>query len=623
MASITQLDLGTVAGDGTGEGLRDGGVKINANFTALNTELLSTTALATGAVQTVNAGELAFLDESELPGTTADFRGTGAETLQAAFAAVAAGAGADADALQGVPLDATVGSPSDGDILVFRALGSDWVLEAKPAGSSPNVNDLGDVTITAVSNNELLAFDIGTGEWVNQTAAEAGLQVLLAAAGVTVRSSGALSFDGGTVGQVWTVDAAGDVSFVDASLHTHELADITDAGDLAGLNTVGTAQIDAGSVTAAKIEDQAGVTPGSYTNADITVTQEGIISAVASGTSGGGLTTATDSNTLLAVGAAANTHKILDSASAITLALDPEATVGTKQAFTPGGAGAVTIEAGSVLQYTTGAFGTGDTPDVGDTVTGDTSGASGVIIAIEIDTGTFAGGDAAGTILIGAITSGPFQAENLSFTDGETAAIAAAEDTAGYWLPGDNTTGSARTTSFGLTGYGYFECFRNTGGSAAEWAFVGESDHNDLADNDLDFNNNTITNAVMGSGWVVPEVLMIAASDESTDLTTGTAKVTFRMPFAMTLTGVRANVNTAPTGAALIVDINEGGVSVLSTKITIDVSEESSETAATPAVISDSALADDAEMTIDIDQIGSTIAGKGLKVALIGTRTLA
>jgi hypothetical protein len=49
------------------------------------------------------------------------------------------------------------------------------------------------------------------------------------------------------------------------------------------------------------------------------------------------------------------------------------------------------------------------------------------------------------------------------------------------------------------------------------------------------------------------------------------------------------------------------------------VSEKTSTTAATPAVISDSAIADDAELTIDIDQIGSTIAGAGLKITLIGT----
>jgi len=114
--------------------------------------------------------------------------------------------------------------------------------------------------------------------------------------------------------------------------------------------------------------------------------------------------------------------------------------------------------------------------------------------------------------------------------------------------------------------------------------------------------------------------LVIACSDETTNLTTGTAKVTFRMPYAMTLSSVRASVNTAPTGSTLIVDINEGGSTILSTKLSIDASELTSTTAATAAVISDTALADDAEVTIDIDQIGSTVAGKGLKVVLKGTR---
>jgi hypothetical protein len=117
------------------------------------------------------------------------------------------------------------------------------------------------------------------------------------------------------------------------------------------------------------------------------------------------------------------------------------------------------------------------------------------------------------------------------------------------------------------------------------------------------------------------EVIVVAASDETTALTTGAAKVTFRMPFAMTLTAVRASVTTAPTGAAIVVDINEGDTptTVLSTKITIDATEKTSTTAAAP-VISDASLADDAQITIDIDQIGSTIAGAGLKVTLIGTR---
>lgn len=121
---------------------------------------------------------------------------------------------------------------------------------------------------------------------------------------------------------------------------------------------------------------------------------------------------------------------------------------------------------------------------------------------------------------------------------------------------------------------------------------------------------------------VIPYEVGVAASDETTDLTTGASKVTFRVPYALTLLDVRANVNTAPVGSTIIVDINEGGTTILSTKLTIDASEKTSTTAATPAVISDSSVADDGEITIDIDQIGSSTAGKGLKIWLIGTRSL-
>ena len=116
------------------------------------------------------------------------------------------------------------------------------------------------------------------------------------------------------------------------------------------------------------------------------------------------------------------------------------------------------------------------------------------------------------------------------------------------------------------------------------------------------------------------EYLVCAASDETTALTTGAAKVTFRMPYAFTLTAVRASLSTAQTsGSIFTVDINDGGTTILSTKLTIDNTEKTSTTAAAAAVISDAALSDDAEITIDIDQVGDGTA-KGLKITLIGTR---
>ena len=118
----------------------------------------------------------------------------------------------------------------------------------------------------------------------------------------------------------------------------------------------------------------------------------------------------------------------------------------------------------------------------------------------------------------------------------------------------------------------------------------------------------------------IPIEIQSAASDETTALTTGTAKVTFRTPSAFTLTGVRASLTTAQSsGSIFTVDVNQNGSSVLSTKLTIDNTEKTSVTAATPPVISTSAITDDAEITIDIDQIGDGTA-TGLKITLIGTR---
>jgi hypothetical protein len=117
-----------------------------------------------------------------------------------------------------------------------------------------------------------------------------------------------------------------------------------------------------------------------------------------------------------------------------------------------------------------------------------------------------------------------------------------------------------------------------------------------------------------------PVLLGFALSDETTAITTGTAKLTARAPFAFTLTAVRASLSTASSSGIPTVDINEGGTTILSTKLTIDANEKTSTTAATPAVISDSAIADDAELTFDIDVAGT--GAKGLKVWLIGTRVL-
>ena len=107
-------------------------------------------------------------------------------------------------------------------------------------------------------------------------------------------------------------------------------------------------------------------------------------------------------------------------------------------------------------------------------------------------------------------------------------------------------------------------------------------------------------------------------SDQSTDWTTG-LKVTFTWRFgATTLSSTPIDCVTAPTGSAAQFDVKKNGTTIFGTKPTIDASETTTDTAATPAVISTTSLANGDIVTIHIDQIGSTIAGQGGVITFVG-----
>ena len=122
-------------------------------------------------------------------------------------------------------------------------------------------------------------------------------------------------------------------------------------------------------------------------------------------------------------------------------------------------------------------------------------------------------------------------------------------------------------------------------------------------------------------GSTFPYRQQVAGSDEITAITTG-LKTTFRAEGAFILTGIRASLTTAQSsGSIFTVDVKVGGTSILSTLITIDNNEKTSVTAATQPVILTTSIADNAEITIWVTQVGDGTA-KGLKVQLIGTTTL-
>jgi hypothetical protein len=115
----------------------------------------------------------------------------------------------------------------------------------------------------------------------------------------------------------------------------------------------------------------------------------------------------------------------------------------------------------------------------------------------------------------------------------------------------------------------------------------------------------------------LPEHMIIALSDESSSvLTTGNSKVVFRAPYAMYLYQIpRSSVSQSSSSGLVTVDINENGTSILgANKLSIDATEKTSTTAATATTLADTSIADDAELTFDIDSAGT--GARGLKVTL-------
>ena len=122
-----------------------------------------------------------------------------------------------------------------------------------------------------------------------------------------------------------------------------------------------------------------------------------------------------------------------------------------------------------------------------------------------------------------------------------------------------------------------------------------------------------------GGGSVENLPFVLSCSDLTTQLATGTNVAYFRAPSAGAVAEVRASLLQASDAGSptnrVAVDIMKNGVSILSTKLSIDPGEKTSETAAVPAVIGTSAYADDDILSIDILEIGPN--AKGLNVTLI------
>ena len=145
------------------------------------------------------------------------------------------------------------------------------------------------------------------------------------------------------------------------------------------------------------------------------------------------------------------------------------------------------------------------------------------------------------------------------------------------------------------------------------------SDIHDVAINSLS-NNDILQYKTSSNSWVntsnkISSDTSIAVSDETTDLSASTATplATFHASRDNNLEEVLIGVSTAPTGSILVGDVHINGISIFSTKPSIDINEKTSVAAATQPVLSTTSYNRGDIIELFCDQVGSTTPGTGLK----------
>lgn len=114
--------------------------------------------------------------------------------------------------------------------------------------------------------------------------------------------------------------------------------------------------------------------------------------------------------------------------------------------------------------------------------------------------------------------------------------------------------------------------------------------------------------------WFIPDATLTTGTDKS-------ATIVYRGP---TLTLIRWDfrAKTAPTGAALIADVNVAGTSLWDSNQGNRPTIAAGQTSGTDTSFDTASLADGDVLTLDVDQIGSTIAGGQITVILEGEANL-
>lgn len=132
----------------------------------------------------------------------------------------------------------------------------------------------------------------------------------------------------------------------------------------------------------------------------------------------------------------------------------------------------------------------------------------------------------------------------------------------------------------------------------------------------LRIKDGSITSVKMGAEYRIPVASF--ASETDVDIAVQTGKHRIPIMFNGDIVAIRAMIETAPTGAPIVLDINKNGVTIFTTqgnRPTIAIGANDSGEVTNMDL---TAIVKGDYLTLDIDQIGSTVAGQNLTLLIVG-----
>ena len=119
------------------------------------------------------------------------------------------------------------------------------------------------------------------------------------------------------------------------------------------------------------------------------------------------------------------------------------------------------------------------------------------------------------------------------------------------------------------------------------------------------------------------ECFMMACSDETTDITATADKIRIQMPYAFTLTEIKASLTTAPTGSGAttvnVYNVTDSDTVINTAALSFAAAAISANS--TSFTAGQDTIAEDDVIAVDVAAIAGTTGGAGLKVTLIGYQT--